>query len=121
MTLEVASARGIDAQEHRLPLSANARSIMLGGEAGAVHLVSEVGTELLLGVHAVGPAVGEITAAACIALEMGAVLEDVAATILPHPTVGEGFAEAALLGRGTPIHVPVPRRSSGSATTGSSR
>ena len=118
MTLQDATARGIDAQEHRLPLSTNARALLLGDDGGAVHIVSEVGTELLLGVHAVGPGVGAVTAAACIALEMGAVLDDVADTILPHPTVGEAFVEAALLGRGTPIHVPSPQRSSGRATTG---
>jgi dihydrolipoamide dehydrogenase len=36
---------------------------------------------------------------------MGALLEDIAGTIHAHPTLSEGFLEAAMRGLGTPIHI----------------
>ena len=49
--------------------------------------------------------VSELAAGCALALEMGARLEDVAATIHPHPTLSEGFLESALKALGQPMHV----------------
>ena len=49
--------------------------------------------------------VAELSASFSLALKMGARLEDIAATIHAHPTLGEAFPEAAFRALGQPIHI----------------
>jgi len=60
---------------------------------------------VIIGIHAVGAHVAELSGEFAHALEMGARLEDIAGTIHVHPTLTEAFAEAALAGLGHAIHV----------------
>jgi len=73
--------------------------------AGFVRVVARADNHLILGLQAVGAGVSELSAAFGLALEMGARLEDVAATIHAHPTLGEALQEAALRALGHAIHV----------------
>jgi dihydrolipoamide dehydrogenase len=52
----------------------------------------------------VGPEASELIAEFGLAIEMGATLEDVAATIHTHPTLAEAVMEAAMNARGEAIH-----------------
>ena len=45
-----------------------------------------------------------------LAIEMGAVAEDLALSIHPHPTLSETFGEAAEVALGMPTHLAPPRR-----------
>lgn len=87
------------------PLSANGRSMTLNADSGFVRVVARAEDHLVLGIQAVGQGVAELAAAFGLAVEMGARLEDIADTIHAHPTVGEGFAEAALIALGHPLHI----------------
>jgi dihydrolipoamide dehydrogenase len=87
------------------PLSANGRSMTLNADGGFVRVVARADDHLVLGIQAVGQGVAELAAAFGLALEVGARLEDIADTIHAHPTVGEGFAEAALAAFGHPLHI----------------
>ena len=49
----------------------------------------------LIGVGIVGPGAGELIAEGALAVENALLGEDVAATIHAHPTLAEGFMEAA--------------------------
>ena len=53
---------------------------------------------LIKGVGIVGPRAGDLIAEAALAIESGLVLEDLANTIHPHPSLSETLAEAALSG-----------------------
>jgi dihydrolipoamide dehydrogenase len=53
-------------------------------------------TTLVLGVGIVGPRAGDLISEAVVAIEMGAVLEDLAVAIHPHPTLSETVNEAAM-------------------------
>jgi dihydrolipoamide dehydrogenase len=55
----------------------------------------------LLGAGICGKNAGELISEAVVALEMGAVSEDIALSIHPHPTLSETFAIAAELAEGT--------------------
>jgi dihydrolipoamide dehydrogenase len=55
--------------------------------------------------QAVGQGVSELSAAFGLAIEMGAVLQDIAGTIHAHPTLGEAIQEAAFKALGHAIHV----------------
>ena len=58
----------------------------------------------VLGVQAVGAHVSELSGEFTLALEMGAVLEDLAGVIHAHPTLSEAFFESALKALGQPLH-----------------
>jgi dihydrolipoamide dehydrogenase len=60
---------------------------------------------VVLGLQAVGAAVAELSGGFALALEMGARLEDIAATIHVHPTLSECVREAALHALGYGLHV----------------
>lgn len=75
-----------------------------GRERGLTKLVFEAATGRLLGAGVTGAGAGELIAEAVLALEMGATAEDLAANIHPHPTLSEGWAEAAELAFGSATH-----------------
>jgi dihydrolipoamide dehydrogenase len=100
-----AKAAGFETKVGKFPFTANGRAMTLDSEEGFVRIVARAETGLVLGVQAVGRNVSELSAAFGLAIEMGAHLEDVAGTIHAHPTLGEGFQEAALKALGHAIHV----------------
>jgi dihydrolipoamide dehydrogenase len=58
----------------------------------------------------VGPHASELIAEGTLAVEMGATLEDLVATIHPHPTLSEAIQEAAEVAQGAAVHINPPRR-----------
>jgi len=93
------------ARESKFPYAALGRAHAAHATRGWVKIVADGNTELLLGVHAAGAGAGEYITEAGLALEMGATVRDVAATIHPHPTFSEALQEAALLWLNEPMHV----------------
>ena len=91
----------------RFPFAANGRALGMeaGRDGGFVRVVARRDDHRVLGVQAVGAHVSELVGEFTLAIEMGALLEDVAGTIHAHPTLTEAFHEAALSGLGHAIHV----------------
>ncbi|CAH1659593.1 Dihydrolipoyl dehydrogenase [Hyphomicrobiales bacterium] len=89
----------------QFPFAANGRAMTRHGETGFVRVVAQAGSELVLGVQAVGQGVSELSAAFGLAIEMGATLQDIAGTIHAHPTLGEAFPEAAMKALGHALHI----------------
>jgi len=89
------------------PLSAIGRALAIeaGEDGGFVRVVASKADHRLLGIHAVGQHVSELSNSFAQMLEMGAVLEDVAGVIHVHPTLGEAFHEASLRALGHAIHI----------------
>jgi dihydrolipoamide dehydrogenase len=87
------------------PFRANGRAMTLQDDDGFVRVVARADNHVVLGVHAVGQGVSELSAAFSLALEMGARLEDIALTIHAHPTMSEAFHESALAALGHPLHI----------------
>ncbi len=88
------------------PFQANGRALTMdaGDEGGFVRVVARKDDHRILGIQAVGLHVSELSGEFAHALEMGAVLEDVAGTIHAHPTLSEAFHEATLRVLGHAIH-----------------
>jgi dihydrolipoamide dehydrogenase len=101
---EAARALGIQIKSALFPLQANGRALTLENERGFIRVVARADNHLLLGLQAVGAEVAELSASFSLALEMGARLEDIAATIHAHPTQGEALVEASLKALGHPLH-----------------
>ncbi len=100
-----AEAKGYRPREARFPYGALGRAHASHATQGWVKVVGDETTGLLLGVHAAGEGVGDFIAESAFAIEMGATVRDIAATIHPHPTFSEALAEAALLWLNEPMHV----------------
>ena len=91
----------------KFPLAANGRSLTMEAEktGGFVRVIAREDNHQILGIQAVGSSVSELSGEFSLALEMGALLEDVAGTIHAHPTMSEAFHEAVLATLGHAIHI----------------
>ena len=91
----------------KFPLAANGRSLTQEAEktAGFVRVVAREDDHRILGIQAVGTHVSELVGEWGLALEMGALLEDIAGTIHAHPTMTEMTHEAVLATLGHAIHI----------------
>jgi dihydrolipoamide dehydrogenase len=104
-----ARARGVEVRAVKVPWTASGRAVAMGRADGLTKLVIEAASGRLLGVGVVGVHAGDLLAEGALAVEMGAVAEDLAGTIHTHPTLSETFGEAAELFLGRPVHLPPPR------------
>ncbi|MDP2903087.1 MAG: FAD-dependent oxidoreductase, partial [Methylovulum sp.] len=77
------------------PLSATARAQAMGKTEGLIKIITDAENDTLLGVHVIGAQASELIAEAVLAMEFSASGEDLARTIHAHPTLSEGFHEAA--------------------------
>jgi dihydrolipoamide dehydrogenase len=100
-----AKAAGIEFKTGLFPFQASGRAMTLEKEAGFIRVVARADNHLLLGIQGVGAGIAELSAGFSLALEMGARLEDVAATIHAHPTLSESLLEATLKALGHPMHI----------------
>ena len=87
------------------PFTANGRAMSIEAGEGFVRIVARSDNHIVLGIQAVGQGVSELSAGFALALEMGARLEDIAATVHVHPTLSECLREAALAALGHALHV----------------
>jgi dihydrolipoamide dehydrogenase len=102
---EEAFAKGLKYVVGKFPFRALGRSLTRNDTDGFVKIVAEKETGVVLGVHIVGAEAGELISEAALGIEMGAVLEDLASTIHPHPTLPEALMEAAEAAQGKAIHI----------------
>lgn len=106
LTESEATSQGREVKVARFPWSASGRALTFGRGEGLTKLLFDPTTAQLLGVGIVGVHAGELIAEGVLAIEMGAVAEDIASTIHAHPTLSETLGEGAevFLGRSTHIY-----------------
>jgi dihydrolipoamide dehydrogenase len=105
LTEEAAKASGHAVTITRFPWAASGRAATLGRTEGLTKLVLDAESGHILGVGLCGAGAGELIAEGVLAVEMGAVAEDLAASIHPHPTLSETIMEAAESFQGHPTHL----------------
>tara|TARA_A100001037_G_scaffold87638_1_gene79529 strand:- start:2758 stop:4194 length:1437 start_codon:yes stop_codon:yes gene_type:complete len=107
LTPEEAEGRGEEIIVGKFPLAANGRALSIEAEktGGFIRVTARESDHVILGVQAVGSHVAELHAEFVLALEMGALLEDVAGTVHAHPTMAESFHEGVLKTLGHAIHI----------------
>jgi dihydrolipoamide dehydrogenase len=101
LTENEAKAGGVPYETARFPWAASGRALGLGRPEGHTKLLVEPGTRRILGAGIVGVNAGDLIAEVALAIEMGAVADDVGLTIHPHPTLSETVAFAAEAAAGT--------------------
>ncbi|TDL15118.1 dihydrolipoyl dehydrogenase [Rickenella mellea] len=95
---------GVKYKIGKFPFLANSRAKTNADSEGFVKFLTEKETDLVLGVHIIGPNAGEMIASAALAMEYKASAEDIGRTTHAHPTLSEAFKEAAMSAYGSPIH-----------------
>ncbi len=96
-----AKAQGLAHAVTSFPWAASGRNLASGGGDGLTKLIYCPDSNRLLGASLVGANAGELLAEACLAIEMGATLEDLALTVHAHPTLSETLAFASERALGT--------------------
>ena len=93
---EELKAAGIAYKTGKFPFTANSRAKVNHEGEGFVKVLADATTDQILGVHMIGPQVGEMIGEYCVAMEFSASSEDVARTSHPHPTRSEALRQAAM-------------------------
>lgn len=94
----------------RFPWSASGRALTMDAPQGMTKVIVDPESGRILGYGIVGRDAGEMIAEGVLAIEMGALAEDVALTIHAHPTLSETEGEAAEVFLGTATHLLPKKR-----------
>ncbi|MFN3884591.1 MAG: FAD-dependent oxidoreductase, partial [Rhodocyclaceae bacterium] len=95
---------GVEFRVGQVPFLANGRALGQGDTAGFVKMLADAKTDRVLGVHVIGTNASELISEAVVAMEFGAVAEDIARICHAHPTLSEVMHEAALAVDKRPLH-----------------
>jgi len=105
LTEEQAKAGGRKIKVGKYPFAVLGRALSVNETEGFAKVIGDAETGEVLGVHIVGNGASDLISEAALAIEMGAVLDDISLTIHPHPTMPEAVMEAAKAALGEAIHI----------------
>jgi dihydrolipoamide dehydrogenase len=105
LTEDEAKANGRTIKVGKFPFAALGRALSVNDTDGFVKVIADAKSGELLGAHIVGNGASDLIAEATLAIEMGAVADDLRLTIHAHPTLSEAIMEAAAVALGEAIHV----------------
>lgn len=89
----------------KVPFAAIGRALTTNETDGFIKVIADAKDDRILGVTIMGPHASDLISECVLAVEMDCELRDVALSIHPHPTLGEGVMEAAKAALGEAIHV----------------
>ncbi|MDE2473449.1 MAG: dihydrolipoyl dehydrogenase [Alphaproteobacteria bacterium] len=87
---------GINYKVGKFPFTANPRAKTNLTTEGFVKIIADAASDRVLGVHMLGPDVGNMAGEASLAIEFSASSEDIARTSHAHPTLSEAIRQAAM-------------------------
>jgi dihydrolipoyl dehydrogenase len=99
-----AMEKGIDIKSYSVNFRTLGKAQAIGEIAGEVKIIVENETEIILGVHIIGPHATDLIAEGTLAVEKRMTVSDIANTIHAHPTLSEVMSEVALKAKGNPLH-----------------
>lgn len=105
LTEEEAKAKGHAIKVGKFPFAALGRALSVNDSDGFAKVVCDAKSEEVLGVHIVGNGASDLISEAALAIEMGAVVQDLNLTVHPHPTLSEAIREAAAAAIGEAVHI----------------
>ena len=105
ITADEAEKAGRKVRVGKFPFAALGRAIANADTDGFVKVVIDAASHEVLGIHVVGNGASDIIAEAALAIEMGALADDLSLTIHAHPTLPEAIMEAAKASLGEAIHI----------------
>ncbi|PIK26881.1 dihydrolipoyl dehydrogenase [Bacillus pumilus] len=96
LTEKEAKAKGLNVRAERFDLAASGKALAAGVQTGFIKLVYDTAYGEVIGATMVGPHVTEMISEASSFMYLEGTAEEMAKMIHPHPTISEGFYEAAL-------------------------
>jgi len=105
VTADEAEKAGRKVKIGKFPFAALGRAIANADTDGFVKVVIDAASHEVLGIHVVGNGASDVIAEAALAIEMGALADDLSLTIHAHPTLPEAIMEAAKASLGEAIHI----------------
>lgn len=103
---EAREQHGDDVRVGKFPYSINGKAMGMGERDGFAKVIADAKYGEVLGVHIIGPHATDMIAEAVVAIQSEATIDDIAASIHPHPTLSEPIHEAALDTMGMALHKP---------------
>jgi dihydrolipoamide dehydrogenase len=95
LTEDEARRTGRSVRIGKFPWQASGRAATIGRQDGLTKVIADEESGIVVGVGICGDRAGDMIGEGVLAIEMGCVLEDIALTIHPHPTLSETIMEAA--------------------------
>jgi dihydrolipoamide dehydrogenase len=95
-TEEELKGAGVEYKIGKFPFTANARAKSNLATEGFVKVLADASSDKVLGVHMIGPDVGNMIGEAVLGMEFSAASEDIARTCHAHPTLSEALRQAAM-------------------------
>ena len=105
LSREEAEQQGYSVKVGKFPFSANGRALATNETEGFAEVIVDANSHILLGMHMVGADASNLIGEGVLALELAARVEDIALSMHPHPTLNEGWMEAAEAVLGHAIHI----------------
>jgi dihydrolipoamide dehydrogenase len=99
-----AEEEGYEANETKFPFRAIGKALIEGEPNGFFKIVTDSETDLILGMHAIGPKVTDLITEGVFAKLVEGTPEEIGMTMHPHPSLSEVVGEAAMAVEGHPIH-----------------
>ncbi len=96
--------QGCAAFSGKFAFAGSARAMTMGRLEGYVKLVGDRKTGRLIGTQIVGAGASDLISECALAMSRNMTIEEVAASVHPHPTLSEAIMEAAKAALGRPIH-----------------
>lgn len=106
LTLERAIEQGYDAKLGKFPFQALGKAQAAIETDGFAQIVVEKGTGQILGAQVVGYGASALIAEMAVAIGNELTIDLISGTIHAHPTIAEGWMEAAFAAQETPLHLP---------------
>jgi dihydrolipoamide dehydrogenase len=104
LTEAQAKTQGYEVRADSVLFRTLGKAQVIGDIAGQAKIVSEIGSGKILGVHIIGPHATDLIAEGTLALQTGAKVQDLAATIHAHPTLAEIMLENSLKALDRSLH-----------------
>ena len=105
LTEQQAAAQNIAYTVRKFPWKYSGRAQTIGATDGITKLLIDPQNDRILGAGITGRDAESLISEVALAIEMGALAEDLALTIHPHPTLSETEAEAAEIFAGSSTHM----------------
>jgi len=105
ITEEQARKQNLAISVQRFPWKFSGRATTMGAPEGLTKIIAEPETNRILGIGIVGREAEGLIAEAVLAIEMGALVDDLALSIHAHPTLSETESEAAEIFLGSSTHI----------------
>ncbi len=104
LTKAQAEEEGYEVNETKFPFRAIGKALIEGEPNGFFKIVTDAETDLILGMHAIGPKVTDLITEGVFAKLVEGTAEEIGMTMHPHPSLSEVVGEAAMAVEGHPIH-----------------